>query len=262
MVQSEQPTDRTRFTNLSSVNFDADISVAKSALGISTIRFIGLLNNNSGPDDTFSIIGSADSSSIGSPSYSSGSLPCWPSADISDKPRMHSFVFIPAGISESYFRFTINSTAPRRVADTASGFRTVDYFEIGNLLISDGITSGQVLTGVSGIKRGSLSEGQDEESRQVISEGGQTFSRVRPKPEIKTFSLMFKGPKADQEYRSGLAKIKRYCGVSRSVLFCDDMNADDFILDRMIYGLFQGWQDLSRPQSQYYEILVKIKELL
>lgn len=272
---SEQPTDRCRFLNATAapVSFDIDISDAMGAQGIDTWRIAGILYNNSGQDDTYRVTGAASPGGIGSPTYDSGTLPLWADSTYTPYPRVHTLLYVPGGRTESYLRFTFNISSPRRRADTASGFAPVTYFEIGQLLIAHGAMSGDGISPLtdSGIKHGSISRGQMEEARSVVAEGGPEFPRRRPSRQTKTLTMCFKSRQGgledsnnavEQEYEATLGSIRREVGTSRAVLLCEDILSTTHRMSKTVYGIFGELSDVQLPQSNYYEVGVKVRELL
>lgn len=298
LISSDQPTDNARFTSPSTIVFDIDMADAMLAQSITKWRLISLLYANSGSEDTFRVQGSTSISGLASSSYDSGFRWLWGGKDAStedpdtegyiDFARTHTLLFEPLGRTETYLRVTIHSITSRREADTASGFDLATYLDIGNLIVSDCITARNYDYSINGsdIKMGSYSEGVSEEVRATISEGGPKFPRERPQSRTRTISLQFtdwgyQGSSiedrikfARQQYYRGLSKLHRYCGQHTPILFCEDVGyvaiaggvatvtPSDFIMERTVYGLLTGVQDVSIPQQNYFEVLVKVEELL
>jgi len=249
MVSSQQPTDRCRFIDLGSpIEFTVDLSAAMSAQGVTSYRCIVLAYNNSSADGTFSVFGNLGFTII--------DAPLWPTPDCGRFKRIHSYIYVPAGIPDTFLTISINDPNPRRPVISASGFAAADYFEIGNLLIDYGIRSD-----INNVVRqqGTVTEGLDEESKLIVSEGGPTFPRIRPRSSRKSFSLRFRNK---QSYRAGMAQLRRDVGVSEAVMLIEDLNGAEFAMDGMVYGLFDGLQDVSLADDNNFEVVVKIREML
>lgn len=252
MVSSQQPKDRTRFIDLTApIVFTVDITAAKIAQDVSTIRCLALLYNNGSSTGTFSVTGDLG--------YSNLNKPLWPSSDSKDYLRIHSYIYEPNGIPDNVFTITINDTTPRKPARNAAGYDTASWFEIGNVIVDYGISSS--LTTVIR-SQGTVSEGQDEEQKIVISEGGSTFPRIRPRSNRKSFTLRFK---TEQAYRAGMAKLRRDVGISQALCLIEDVNdtnGNGFQMQKIIYGLFESLQDVSLIDNNNFEVVVKIREML
>lgn len=252
LISSQQPTDRCRFIDLSApVVFTVDITAAKIAQGVSTIRCIALLYNNASESGTFSVTGDLG--------YSNTRHLLWPSSDCADYLRIHSYIYEPNGIPDNVFTITINDTTPRKPARNAAGYETASWFEIGNLIIDYGISS-DLATAIR--QQGTVSEGQDEEVKLVTSEGGAMFPRIRPRSNRKSFTLRFK---TEAAYRAGLAKLQRAVGISQAVCLIEDVgdtSGNGFQMQKITYGLFESLQDVSLIDNNNFEVVVKIKEML
>lgn len=237
--------------------FTIDLTAAMAAQSVSTWRCLVLTHNNSSSSGTFSISGNLG--------YSLTSQKLWPSSDCSRFPRIHSYIYVSAGVPDPVLTITINDTAPRRSVKSASGFTTADYFEIGNLLVDFGIRSD-----LSNVVRpqGTVSEGLDEESKLIVSEGGPSFPRIRPRSSRKSFSLRFLNQAA---YRAGMSQLRRDVGVSEAIMLIESLNESQqvriidtrqFAMDGMTYGMFDGLQDVSLADDEHFELIVKLKEML
>lgn len=249
LIASQQPTDRTRFIDLiSPITFTVNLTAAMAAQSVSRWRCLVLSHNNSSSSGTFSISGNLG--------YSLINHPLWPSPDCTRFKRIHSYIYVPAGVPDSVLTVTINDATPRRSVISASGFTTADYFEIGCLLVDFGIRSD-----LSNVVRpqGTVSEGLDEESKLVTSEGGPSFPRIRPRSSRKSFSLRFRNKAA---YRQGMAQLRRDVGVSEAVMLIEGLNGNQFAMDGMTYGTFDGLQDVSLADDENFELIVKLKEML
>lgn len=242
-----QPTDRCRFIDISSpIVFDVNIAAAMVGQGISAWRLLVLANNNSGPSDTIRVTGAADLAHISTPTYDSSLLSMWPSPDCGDYARVHTRIWVPAGRSEGYLRITINSTGPREpTADKTypSGFKPVTYLDIGNLIISDGYIVGDAAA--QGGTHSGINDGLSEELRRVMAEAGPVFPRIRPKSARRSFPIQLYGDNCHREARSLLAKIRRWCGVSRPIFLSENVNGIGNQMQAMVYGLFDSINDVS-----------------
>lgn len=252
LISSQQPTDRCRFIDLSSpIIFTVDLTEAKAAQGVSAIRCLALLYNNSSIAGTFSITGNLG--------YSNLNMPLWPSSDSKDYLRIHSYIYEPLGIPDNTLTVTINDATPRKAARNAAGYDTATWFEIGNLIVDYGISS----SFVNVIRQqGTVVEGQDEEQKITISEGGATFPRIRPRSSRKSFTLRFKNEIA---YRAGMMKLKRDVGISQAVCLIEDVNdthGNGFQMQKIVYGLFESLQDVTLIDNNNFEVVVKIREML
>lgn len=249
LISSQQPTDRCRFIDLTSpIVFTVDLTAVMAAQSVSSWRAFVLSYNNSSSTGTFSISGNLG--------YSLINHPLWPSPDCGRFKRIHSYIYVPAGVPDTILTVTINDTTPRRPVVSASGFTTANYFEIANLLVDYGIRSD---LSVAVRPQGTVIEGLDEEVRVVVSEGGPQFPRIRPRSARKSFSLRFRNKAA---YRIGMAQLRRDVGVSEAVMLIENLNGNQFAMDGMIYGLFDGLQDVTLHDDNNFEVVVKIKEML
>lgn len=252
LISSQQPTDRCRFIDLGApIEFAVDLTAAKVAQGVSSIRCLILTHNNSSSTGTFSITGNLG--------YSKLNKPLWPSSDCADFLRIHSYIYEAQGIPDDVFTITINDTAPRKPARNAAGYETASWFEIGNLIADFGVGSNPIDV----IRQqGTVNEGQDEEVKQTTSEGGATFPRIRPRSGRKSFTLRFKNERA---YREGMAKLRRNVGISQAICLIEDVNdtnGNGFQMEKITYGLFESLQDVSLIDNQNFEVVAKIKEML
>lgn len=252
LTSSQQPTDRCRFIDLSNpIVFTADLSVVMAALGITTWRALALTHNNSSASGTFTVTGNLGFSVV--------NRPLWPSADSTRYRRIHSYLYVPAGVADTVLTITINDPSPRRPVISPSGFETCDYFEIGNLLTDYGVRSD-----LSNVVRpqGTVSEGLDEESKIIASEGGPIFPRIRPRSSRKSFSLRFVNKAAYRDGVRGFGQMRRDTGVSQAVMLIENLNGTEYMMDGMTYGLFDGLQDVSLHDDKNFEVVVKIREML
>lgn len=252
LISSQQPKDRCRFIDPTEpIVFTVDIAAAKIAQGVGSIRCIALLYNNSSSTGTFSVTGNLGYSKINSP--------LWPSSDSQDYLRIHSYVYEPQGIPDSIFTITINDTAPRKPAKNAAGYEIASWFEIGNLIVDYGSSSNNA----NMIRpQGTVVEGQDEEPKIAISEGGATFPRVRPRSGRKSFTLRIKNESA---YRTEIAKLRRDVGISQAVCLMEDVNdtnGNGFQMQKITYGIMESLQDVTLIDNNNFEVIVKIREML
>jgi hypothetical protein len=260
MTASEQPTDRTRFTNVTvPIVFDVDLNAAMMAQGLSGWRLLVLAFNNSSSTGTWSIIGAADAAGIGSPTLSTGTMSLWPSTDCSSFARIHSRYWASPARTERYLRITINDTTPRQPDVTASGFSTATFFDIGCLLISRAYLVGE--DGAGGVEYGSLVRGTDQQSRLIEAEGGPDFPRERPQKFRRSFNLIFAGENAEAEYYNRLAELELFAGNSRLVFLAHDITGTTFQMHRMVCG-FMTLMDVSVPLNDYYHLVVTIRGIL
>lgn len=254
MISSQQPTDRCRFIDLGSpVSFTVDFTDAKAAQGVTLIRCIALLYNNSSSTGTFTVTGNLGYSKTRS---------LWPSSDSGDYLRIHSYIYEANGISDDIFTITINDTTPRKPARNAAGYDTASWFEIGNLIADFGVGSGMSANAISARHKGSVSEGQDEEQKIVTSEGGATFPRIRPRSSRKSMTKRFL---SEQAYREGMAKLRRAVGTSEAVCLIEDVGdtkGNGFQMQKITYGLLEGLQDVSLIDNNNFEVVIKIREML
>jgi len=252
LISSQQPTDRCRFIDLTApIIFTIDLTDAKAAQGVTTIRCLALLSNNSSSTGTFSVTGNLG--------YSNLNKPLWPSSDSGDFLKIHSYIYEPTGIPDDIFTITVNDATPRKPARNAAGYDTASWFEIGNLIIDYGISS-NVATSIR--QQGTVSEGQDEEQKITISEGGATFPRIRPRSNRKSFTLRFT---TETAYRAGIAKLRRDAGISQAVCLIEDVgdtNSNGFQMQKITYGLFESLQDVSLIDNNNFEVVIKIREML
>jgi hypothetical protein len=252
LISSQQPTDRCRFIDLTSpIVFTVDLTDAKAAQDVTTIRCLALLYNNSSNTGTFTITGNLG--------YSKVAKSLWPSNDSKDYLRIHSYIYEPNGIPDNIFTITINDITPRKPARNAAGYETASWFEIGNLIVDYGISS-NLATAIR--QQGTVIEGQDEEQKITISEGGATFPRIRPQSNRKSFTLRFK---TEAAYRAGMAKLRRDVGISQAICLIEDVgdvNGNGFQMQKITYGLFESLQDVSLIDNRNFEVVVKLREML
>lgn len=262
LISSDQPTDRCRFTDVTGpITFDIDLTVPMAAQGVTSWRLMALLFNNSSSTGTWSVIGAATPAGITSPTYSSGTMSLWPSPDLQTWPRIHSRLWVPAGRTEKFLRVTVNDTTPRRPDETsASGFSTATYFDIGNLLVDFGYTTGDA-GGDGGVLYSSPIDGLKQDLRVVVAEGGPKFPRQRPMEHMRSFELVFTGPNAATEYYAKMSELRRYVGQHAPVYLAEDLTATTFQMDKQIFGLMH-LSDVSIPQNGYYHVLIRIEEML
>lgn len=252
LISSQQPTDRCRFIDLGSpIVFTADLTVAMAAQSVTSWRVLVLTHNNSSADGTFSVSGNLGFSII--------NRHLWPSPDCTRYRRIHSYIYVPAGVPDTILTITINDPNPRKPAINPSGFEVADYFEIGGLLIDYGIRSdlSQVVR-----PQGTVSEGLDEESKLIVSEGGPIFPRIRPRSSRKSFSLRFVNKAAYRDGMRGFGQMRRDVGVSEAVMLIENLNGVAYMMDGMTYGLFDGLQDASLTDDNNFEVVVRIREML
>lgn len=261
MISSDQPTDRCRFTDVTGpITFDIDLTVPMAAQGVTSWRLVSLLYNNSSSTGTWSVIGAATPAGITSPTYSSGSMSLWPSPDCHTWARVHSRLWVPAGRTEKFLRVTITDTAPRQPDVTsASGFSTATHFDIGNLIVDFGYTTGDA-GGDGGALYGSPIDGLKQEMRMVVAEGGPKFTRKRPMEQMRSFELVFTGPNAATEYYSKMSEIRRYVGSHTPIYLAEDLTGDEFQMEKQIFGLLH-LNDVSIAQNQYFHVLIRVDEM-
>jgi hypothetical protein len=264
MISSQQPSDRTRFLNTSSGSFyfDIDLSIPMTSLGLSSWRLLAMVDNNSGSNGIFRVTGASSPVGITSPTYDSGDRNLWPSSDAGDYNKVTSYIYEPDGRTETYLRVTIIDPSPRKVDyNIASGFSAVTYFEIGNLIVDFGFQSGD-FGGVT-IQRQGLVRGRKTTQRASLqSETGSMFPRAGGDVDTKSFTMVTHGPGAKVEYSRALAKLRRDKGLAKAILFIDGLNDTDARMESAIYGLFMDVADVPVSDLQYYEISVKIAQMV
>jgi len=280
MIRSEQPTDRTRFLDINApIVFDVDLSRVMGDNNIADWRVVSLLYNNSGAGDTWQIAGADSVDNIDDPTLDTGPMPLWSDPSCVSFPRVHSnYSAITDPRPETYLRFTMSISSPRvRDPREITGYRSVTYFEIGQLIVDFGYSNGDYSSGIAnldlgGIKYGSATYGLREDPRIVISEGGPRFPRIRPRARTTNHTLMFSGDFAEEEYHGllSLEQLRLSRGVSESVVLYEDLKVDNegggaispYQCQKTIYGLFTGLQDVSKPQDNHLEVVISIEEML
>jgi hypothetical protein len=259
MTASQQPRDRTRFTDVADLTdgfyFDVDLTTAMAAQGLSSWRVLSIIDCNAGPDDTYQITGNLG--------YDSGELFLWMSEDYATYERVPAYVWEPQGVPDTILRVTIKCPSARRKNLTdPSGFSAVSYFDIGNLIISNGYASGDYGADTHS-RKGSVSLGLDQDVKILTSESGGKFPRMRPVSPHKAFTLTFTGTETSvkREYNLALNALRRDRGMAQALLHIDNLNSSQCKMGDITYGLFADLQDVSMPDLNYYEINIKITGL-
>lgn len=255
-LQTPQPTDRTRFTDTSSLITITIDATAVFAVGQYTSwNYIAWLFNSTASTDTWALTAAGSIAALSSPSYSLSSLSTWPSPNLKPfYPRVHSRLYLPVARTEPVIRLTIDATA-----------NPLGYLDIGRLYVGLAID-------LKTPERYPISIPFPSELERVVrSEGGQDYPRVSGLDEgLQSYPVMFAGnpnlptsaaraAKAASDFYSSIVRIVRLRGSSRDVLIDLDPTDSTWAMEKIIYGRLVG---VSQPQliaPSVYQVVVNMK---
>jgi len=255
-LQTSQPTDRTRFTDTSSLITITIDATAVFAAGIYTSwNYIGWLFNSTISTDTWKLEAASTISALSSPSLSMAGLSAWPSLSL--KPyylRVHSRLYLPTPRTEPVLRLTIDATT-----------NPAGYLDIGRLYVGLGVD-------LKTPERYPISIPLPSEMERVVrSEGGQDYPRVSGvEEELQSYPVIFAGnpslptntarqAKSALDFYSSIVRIIRLRGSSRDVLIDLAPTDTTWAMEKIIYGRLVG---VTQPQliaPGVYQVVVSVK---
>ena len=255
-LQTSQPTDRTRFTDASSLIAITIDATAVFAAGLYTSwNYVAWLFNSTIATDTWKLEAAGTVAGLSSPTLTMSSLSAWPSPTL--KPyysRVHSRLYLPVSRTEPVLRLTIDATA-----------NPAGYLDIGRLYIGLAID-------LKTPERYPISIPLPSELERVVrSEGGQDYPRVAGLDEsLQNYPVIFAGnprlptnaarqAKAALDFYSSIVRIIRLRGSSRDVLIDLDPTDATWAMEKIIYGRLVG---VSQPQligPGVYQVVVNVK---
>lgn len=255
-LQTPQPTDRTRFTDTSSLIAITIDATAVFAAGVYTSwNYIGWLFNLTASTDTWLLEAAGTISGLSAPTLSMAGLSAWPSPNLKPYyPRIHSRLYLPTARTEPVIRLTIDARA-----------NPLGYLDIGRLYLGLAID-------LKTPERYPISIPLPSENERVVrSEGGQDYPRVSGLDEgLQSYPVMFAGDpnlptsaaraaKAASDFYSSIVRIVRLRGSSRDVLIDLDPSDATWAMEKIIYGRLVG---VTQPQliaPSVYQVVVSVK---
>lgn len=265
-LQKIQPTDRTRFINLSeSIIIRVDMTAIMSLGYLTSWNCIYLLFNNSdltiplhGVAPYLEVLAATSTAHLDSSTFTSTDVvSLWPSPDLKPYyPRVHT-------------RYVTPSLVPRSdpcVDLIIHNSLNVDgFFEIGRLYVGLAID-------LKTPERYPISIPLPSEPERVVrSEGGQDYPRTTGLDEgLQSYPVIFAGDtrlphaadraaKAASDFYSSIARIVRLRGSSRDVLIDFDPMDSSWAMEKIIYGRLVG---VGQPQliaPSVYQVVVNVK---
>lgn len=255
-LQTSQPTDRTRFTDTSSlivVTIDATAVIATGTY--TSWNYIGWLFNSSAVSDTWKVEAASTISGLSSPAYSQVGLSAWPSPNLKPYyPRVHSRLYLPVARTEPVIRLTINATG------NPAGYLDVGRFYLG--LAIDLKTPERYPISIPL---------PSENERAVRTEGGQDYARASGIDEgLQSYPVFFAGDpssssdaarqaSAAMDFYSSIVRVIRLRGSSKDILIDLDPTDSTWAMEKIIYGRLVG---VTQPQliaPSVYQVVVNVK---
>lgn len=243
-LQTMQPRDRARFTNLSeTIKIIIDLTSVFARGIYSQWNYIFLGFNNTDVNGVLKIRTAANVSSFaGSPLVASA----WPSPGLKpDFPLIHSRVF-----------YSTPQTNPAIEIEISNPTNAAGFIDIGRVYVSDAYVPGLPVSygnmpNVSELERTTRAEGGSEYTRESGIDGSWDFAVQIDSDD--TYA-------ATEFYRRAM-RIKRLRGTSKDIVVDFDPEDDEFAIDGIVYGRFTNMQPPRILAPFKYEVPMTVKGL-
>lgn len=235
-LQRDQPGDRTRFTDLSSVTFTIDATGPFASGDFVQWSALYLLFCSGDYDLEWRVWSAATMAGLSSPTFDTG-LMAWPSAfDRRAFPRPHLRLFLDALLSAP---FSAPRTEPCIRVEIYNTGNPAGYLDVGRLVLADA-KNFQCIAYPQGLPY------PTEDEREVVAESGASFARGAGIKPAAPFAAYLAGNTDEEKLAARndfywrIQGIQNICGASRPVLY--DANPFEALhaQNGIVYGRLKG----------------------
>ena len=236
-LQTFQPSEKWRATNLAAAYVEADLGAAQP------LDLIALLYTNTTSAATWRIRGATTQANLtAAPGYDSGAITAWPQSGLDDWDFVHVFKWL--GASPQTFRWW-------RV-DLTDAANPDGHLQAGRLYLSDAWQPARNL-------QYGWSIGFADDSIKRRATGGQSWVTARGKRRVLDFTLGFL---SEAEMYDNAFDIDRRRGEHADVLAIRDPDDTAHVHRQMVYGLIDGLKPIVNPNFNLFEKSYRIEEAL